>query len=226
MEACRRRTRPILLLHQERGPDSRRMQGIGPALEKCAEAEEGGIVPVRYAGLQLLALEEDGICEYGERSAVRHAYGILRRRFITPEICLSDERTGRGGHDSMEPLAQIGGIKMLFQICNERGSGKPLSLKQKGTCAGRKMGDRQKVYWQRPQLWAAFGTGGVGSRERWKTQGQRRAAYRPGRLMAEVSEEGPADSGENASQAAEHGNKAADKMQDGIMITVPDDTVF
>ena len=44
--------------------------------------------------------------------------------------------------------------------------------------------------------------------------------------MAEVSEEGPADSGENASQAAEHGNKAADKMQDGIMITVPDDTVF
>ena len=44
--------------------------------------------------------------------------------------------------------------------------------------------------------------------------------------MAEVSEEGTADSGENASQAAEHGNKAADKMQDGIMITVPDDTVF
>ena len=44
--------------------------------------------------------------------------------------------------------------------------------------------------------------------------------------MAEVSEEGTADSGENASQAEEHGNKAADKIQDGIMITVPDDTVF
>ena len=44
------KNRPILLLHQERGPDSRRMQGIGPALEKCAEAEEGGIVPVPVCG--------------------------------------------------------------------------------------------------------------------------------------------------------------------------------
>ena len=87
--------------------------------------------PYRYAGLQLLALEEDGICEYGERSAVRHAYGDFEKAVYTPEyVCLMK---GRGGAVMIpvEPLAQIGGIKMLFQICNERGSGKPLSLKQK-----------------------------------------------------------------------------------------------
>ncbi|MFR2692104.1 MAG: hypothetical protein ACLTBV_14450 [Enterocloster bolteae] len=81
--------------------------------------------------MQLLALEEDGICEYGERSVVRHAYGDFEKAVYTPEyVCLMK---GRGGAVMipMEPLAQIGGIKMLFQICNERGSGKPLSLKQK-----------------------------------------------------------------------------------------------
>ena len=52
--------RPILLLHQERGPDSRRMQGIGPALEKCAEAEEGGIVPVPVCGFAAAGTGREG----------------------------------------------------------------------------------------------------------------------------------------------------------------------
>ena len=154
--------------------------------------------PYRYAGLQLLALEEDGICEYGERSVVRHAYGDFEKAVYTPEyVCLMK---GRGGAVMipMEPLAQIGGIKMLFQICNERGSGKPLSLKQKKVHVPAGKWGRAEGYWLRPQLrrhwdWRRGEQGAVEAQEQREaqeqqeaqgqreTQGQRRAAYRPGR---------------------------------------------
>ena len=48
---------------------------------------KAGIVPVPVCGLQLLALEEDGICEYGERSVVRHAYGDFEEGGLYAGIC-------------------------------------------------------------------------------------------------------------------------------------------
>lgn len=114
---------------------------------------------------------------------------------------------------------------MLFQICNERGKREALSLKQKKVhVPAGKWGTGRRILAAAAAAaalgLAAWGAGSGGNTGTAEGSVQARTA------MAEVSEEGPADSGENASQAAEHGNKAADKMQDGIMITVPDDTVF
>ena len=77
-------------------------RALGLPWEKCAEAEGRQHCSLyRYAGLQLLALEEDGICEYGERSVVRHAYGSFEKAVYTPEYVYLIRKDGAGqSHDS------------------------------------------------------------------------------------------------------------------------------
>ena len=180
---------------------------------------------------------------------VRHAYGDFEKAVYTPEYVYLMKGRGGAVMIPVEPLAQIGGIKMLFQICNERGSGKPLSLKQKKVHvpAGKWGTGRRLLAAAAAAAALGLAAWGAGSGESTGTTGSTGTAGSTGTTggtgttgstetaegsvqarmaMAEVSEEGTADSGENASQTAEHGNKAADKIQDGIMITVPDDTVF
>ena len=115
-EACRRRTVPFCCYTRSVDQIADACRALGLPWRNVQKLRKAALFPYRYAGLQLLALEEDGICEYGERSAVRHAYGDFEKAVYTPEyVCLMK---GRGGAVMipMEPLAQIGGIKMLFQI--------------------------------------------------------------------------------------------------------------
>lgn len=248
-EACRRRTVPFCCYTRSVDQIADACRALGLPWRNVQKLRKAALFPYRYVGLQLLALEEDGICEYGERSVVRHAYGDFEKAVYTPEYVYLMKGRGRAVMIPVEPLAQIGGIKMLFQICNERGSGKPLSLKQKKVHvpAGKWGTGRRLLAAAAAAAALGLAAWGAGSGESTGTTGSTGTAGSTGTTggtgttgstetaegsvqarmaMAEVSEEGTADSGENASQTAEHGNKAADKIQDGIMITVPDDTVF
>ena len=95
-EACRRRTVPFCCYTRSVDQIADACRALGLPWRNMQKLRKAALFPYRYAGLQLLALEEDGICEYGERSVVRHAYGDFEKAVYTPEyVCLMKGRAGR-----------------------------------------------------------------------------------------------------------------------------------
>lgn len=62
---------------------------LGKEKKELQEQRKLSIFPYRYVGVQALALEQDGILEYGERSVARHLYDDLDRVVYTWDfLCL------------------------------------------------------------------------------------------------------------------------------------------
>lgn len=195
-EACRAKNVPFCCYTRSVDQIADACRALGLPWGNLQKLRKAALFPYRYAGVQLLALEGDGIYEYGERSVVRHAYGDFEKAVYTPaHVCLMK---GRGGAVilPMAPLEQMGGMEMLLRACNERRTGKPMGLypKRVRVPAG-KWGKGRRILAGAGAV-AVLGLTVWGI---WTAGGMR---------------------------TAEHGNKAAGKTQDGIMITVPDDTVF
>lgn len=224
-EACRRR--PVPFCHYTRTVDQMAEAGraLGLPWGNVEKLRKVALFPYRYAGMQLLAFNEDGIYEYGERSVVRHAYGDFEKAVYTPDnVCLMKGRSG-AVVIPMAPLEQMGGMDMLFQVFNERRTGNSLSLKpEKARVPAWKQRNGRRIL-------AAAGAAAVLGLAVWgirTPEGKRPAQGSEGTRTAEAAVSGSdmPDSGESAKQAAENGNQGADESQDNIMITVPDDTVF
>ena len=61
--------------------------GLGRKEKELQNLRNLAVFPYRYAGVQALTLEPDGIYEYGERSMARHLYGDLKSAVYTRD-CL------------------------------------------------------------------------------------------------------------------------------------------
>lgn len=227
-EGCRRRT--VLFCSYTRTVDqfADACRALGMGRGKMQKLRRAALFPYRYAGGQLLALEEDGICEYGERSVARHAYGDFERAVYTPDNVYLIKGCGGEVIIPMAPLEQMGGMERLLEVCNERipGNSRILNPKRIRIPAGKR----------------AWGEGdnsdesGGGGRETGEPKGRRRG----GRIWAIAGAAmvfglavwgigAAAGSGGNEMAAAEAPGTEAPGIETegtGLLITVPDDTVF
>lgn len=94
-------------------------QDLGRKAEDMERLRDRSIFPYRYTGVQLFAVKEDGLYEYGERSASRHLYEDLSEADYT-DMYLYLTKANR--EKIMLPLECLGGtdgMERLISICNE-----------------------------------------------------------------------------------------------------------
>lgn len=115
---------------------------LGKSKRELLRLREMTVFPYRYAGVQALVLEADGIYEYGERSAAIHRYDDLERavysdmclylmkgdgeELLVPLDCLGDGENIPAPPgipcvgDGTESIACANGVKHFLTLCNEK----------------------------------------------------------------------------------------------------------
>lgn len=81
--------------------------GLGRKEKELQNLRNLAVFPYRYAGVQALTLEPDGIYEYGERSVARHLYGDLKSAVYTRDILYLIKGDGE---EIMLPVDRLDGM--------------------------------------------------------------------------------------------------------------------
>lgn len=119
-EACTKEGIPFYYYTRTVDQLSECFRALGWRNHKIQQLRKLSLFPYRYVGIQVLALKEDGLYEYGERSISRHAYADLEQVFYTRK-CLYLFK--KGGEKILIPMEILGGAKgmdELVRLCNER----------------------------------------------------------------------------------------------------------